>query len=405
MVLDTDILISGGGPAGLCAGIVLARQGLRTIICERRAYPIDKVCGQGIMPTGVADLKALGISRYLPVGSYYPFKGISYHSRCGDIAVSSFSEGAGWGMQRPVLSGALRRCAEAVPNLTVMSDVGVVALTRDLDGTTVKTSDGRRLKTRLLVGADGLNSKIRTWSGLDGAPQKLNRWGARQHYRSKPWSECVEVHWKDGVEAYVTPCGENLVEIAFLWGRDLFKDVAGGRALIPSLLSNFPELQDRVVNCEVNDDPKAVGPLSRAASSPVDDGILLIGDAAGYLDAITGEGIGLATRQSLALAETVGPLLLNNAGNIPSKAELQDYRRAYQKIVRPYGILTRAVLFLTKHPALATRTIRALGDRPDVFQTLLSINMGNIPTVPRLFATAVKLATGFLACTPVPERR
>ena len=125
--------------------------------------------------------------------------------------------------------------------------------------------------------------------------------------------------------------------------------------LIQSLLKSFPELQDRVAACESNDDAKAVGPLSRAATSPVSDGILLIGDASGYLGAITGEGISLATRQTFALGETVGPLLLNSDVNMPTSADLQDYRKAYQEIVRPYYILTSRVLFLTRHPALANR--------------------------------------------------
>ena len=84
---------------------------------------------------------------------------------------------------------------------------------------------------------------------------------------------------------------------------------------------------------------------------------------------------------------------------------LQDYRRAYQKIVRPYYMLTNAVLFLTRYLALANRAIRALRYRPDVFQTLLSINMGNIPTLPRLTATAIQLITGLFACPLDPERR
>jgi flavin-dependent dehydrogenase len=355
------------------------------------------------MPTGVADLKKIGISRYLGSDSFYTFKGISYHSRNGDIATAPFAEGPGWGVHRPALSKALHQCAEETPGLTIQSGTTITRIERETSRIVVRTSKNDIINSRLLIGADGLNSKIRQWSGLSGPQQKLKRWGARQHFHTNPWSDYVEVHWGGGIEAYVTPCGQNLVEIAFLWDR--YRNVAGGNALMSSLFEAFPMLQARVDGCKSNDDVKAVGPLSWTALSPVSDGILLIGDAAGYLDAITGEGISLATAQALSLGHTVGPLLRNHRDAMPTSRNLQTYRKTYHKIVRPYYMLTRLVLFLSRNPNLAERVIRTLRKRPDVFQTLLSINMGNIPSLPRLSATAMRLIAGIFSGNVIPDQR
>jgi menaquinone-9 beta-reductase len=378
-----DVLIIGGGPAGLAAGIVCGRRGLRTMVCEKHSLPADKACGEGVMPTGLAYLEQLGIKQHLLQGHYFPFEGIRYFSSKGKTASASFREGPGWGIPRLELSRAMLQQADRLDCLEIRTEVQATPIQVDGSNThkrlRVQVGDDL-VETRLLIGADGLNSAVRRWAGLQGSKGRYQRWGARQHFRIAPWSQEVEIHWNDGIEAYITPCGENLVGIAFLWERKRHMRLPGGTQLIPALLEAFPALKKRLQNSPVSDTPLAVGPMQRTAIQPIAEGVLLMGDAAGYLDAITGEGISLALAQALSLEETVVPILLTSGRqDILSIHDLSAYKQAYQAIMRPYYQVTHPVLWLSDHPKLVEGMITLLGHSPALFQSLLSANMGLVP--------------------------
>lgn len=377
MDTEVDVLIIGGGPAGLAAGIVCGRHGLRTMLCEKRSLPADKACGEGVMPTGVASLKRLGVH----IERYFPFEGIRYFSPKGETASAAFREGVGWGIPRLELSRALLQRAMEVDCLEIRTEVRarlVGVFGRGEHKRLVVDVGKDRIRTRLVVGADGLNSAVRRWAGLQGSKGVHQRWGARQHFQVTPWSREVEVYWNNGLEAYITPCGENLVGVAFLWDRTRHPQLAGGDRLIPTLLKAFPVLTERIRNAPVTDSTLAIGPLQRNAIRPVVEGVLLIGDAAGYLDALTGEGISLALAQAAALEETVAPVLLAQKGML-SQPDLSAYEQAYRGIVRPYYRMTHFALWLSHHPILSEQVIRLLGRQTALFQSLLSANMGLIP--------------------------
>jgi len=371
-----DVIIIGGGPAGLLAGIVCARHQLRTLLVEKKTFPINKPCGEGIMPTGLACLEKLGVQVHLSSKPHSPFQGIRYISPQGRTAEATFAEGVGWGMQRTVLSEGLYECAKQWPNLTIVEKTSP-RLNRDLSGNLEVKVEEQWFQPNLLIGADGLFSQVRHWAGLEGPKQSLRRWGVRQHIEHAPWCDLVEVHWKPGVEAYVTPTSPHSIGIAFLWDFKKRKSIQGGSQLFSSLLEAFPRLKSKIQGSEFLDTPLAIGPFHRVATSPVASNIILMGDAAGYLDAITGEGISLATEQALALEKIVIPDLLQD--HPPSQKTLHQYRHAYQKILTPYTQVTQLVLWLRQHPWLLERVISSLNPNPDIFQHLLSANMGTTP--------------------------
>ena len=385
-----DVLMVGGGPAGLAAGISFGRAGLRTVVCERGSLPADKPCGEGVMPTGLRHLERLGVSAYLRPEHMRPFVGIHYLSAAGAGASARFAEGPGQGIRRTELSRALWERAATIDAVEVRSRTGVTLGTRGPGGTRAWLDD-REVIARLVVGADGINSRVRRWAGLQGVSRRRRRFAVQQHFRCRPWSEYVEVHWAGGVEAYVTPCGPQEVGVAFLWapeGTD-----GGGPGLIGSMLSRFPRLRTSLEGAESSAGPRAIGPLHQVARAPMSDGVALVGDASGYLDAITGEGISLALAQVQALYDTIGPWLLRGSDRAPTARDLQSYSRRISAMVHQHHLITRLVLFLSRHPGLADRAIQGLGRQPELFRWLLSANMGAVSLESVPGPDIVRLAT------------
>ncbi len=388
-----DVLVVGGGPAGMAAGISFGRSGLRTVVCERGALPADKPCGEGVMPAGLPCLERLGVSAYLDPDHARPFSGVHYLSTSGPGASARFAEGPGQGIRRTELSRAFCERARKIHTLEVRSRTPVTLGTRGPNGTEAWLG-GRKVRARLIVGADGLRSEVRRWAGLEGVSTRRRRFAVQQHFRCQPWSEYVEVHWAGSAEAYVTPCGREEVGVAVLWAAEE-KKTGGGQRLMESMLSRFPRLSASLQGAEPVAGARAIGPMHQVARSPISDGVGLVGDASGYLDAITGEGISLALAQVQALYDSMGPWMLSHDG-LPTARELRGYSRRISGMVRQHQRITRLVLFLSRNPRLAERAIEGLGRQPELFRWLLSANMGAVSaaSVPKL--EMMRLATALV---------
>ena len=154
-----DVIIIGGGPAGLFAWIACASNELRTLVLEKQTYPIYKACGEGIMPSGVNNLRKLGVAPFLEKYPYHLFKGIRYVS-----AKVSVAEGCGWSVQRTKLSAALLECAETLPNLEIQKGVSVACSLEENPEVSIKNNV---FHPKLLIGADGLHSRVRKLANLE----------------------------------------------------------------------------------------------------------------------------------------------------------------------------------------------------------------------------------------------
>jgi flavin-dependent dehydrogenase len=333
-----DLLVVGGGPAGLATAIYGAKAGLEVVVAERRCGPIDKACGEGLMPHTLRHLERLGVH---PHGR--PFRGISY--RDADRHVDApFRRGAGRGVRRTVLHGALLDAAADAGVRIRQDEVGEISQ----DATSVTAG---RWRARYLAAADGLHSPIRRSLGLERPSPGARRWGIRRHVEIAPWSDYVEVHWAPGAEAYVTPVADNCVGVAVLKSRK------GG---FDHHLAEFPELRDRIAD-RPHEPDRAAGPLRQRVSSRAAGRVLLVGDAAGYVDALTGEGLGLAFGAAELLVKSV-------------VAERPDtYDRRWRQMTRRYRALTAALLEASSHAPLRSGIVPAAAALPTVFAGVVNL--------------------------------
>ena len=289
------------------------------------------------MPGAVEVLGSLGIE----VGGQ-PIKGIRYTDG-HRTAEATFRGREGRGVRRSELHAALAAAVAAADIPVVRGTVGRVEQSGDL----VRAAG---LEARYLAAADGLHSPVRRQLGLDVSSRSRARYGLRRHYRMAPWTDQVEVHWGPGLEAYVTPVSSDLVGVALLTSR---------RAPYEDQLTGFPALLGRLP-ADAASSTLGAGPLRQRSSARVAGRVLLAGDAAGYVDALTGEGISVGLASARALVDCV-------AANQPA-----DYERRWVQLSRRYRWITEALLTARSHPRTAALCVPAAQRLPGVFARAVS---------------------------------
>lgn len=338
-----DLLVVGGGPAGLATAIHGALAGFDVVVAEPRPAPIDKACGEGLMPGAVRALDALGVT--VPG---HPLRGIRYMDAVGERrAEAVFRTGHGLGARRTLLHEALTDRAV---------QLGIPILPRRVRQVSQSiehvTADG--MAARYLVAADGLHSPTRRALGLDERPKagrRPPRYGLRRHYSVEPWSDLVEVHWSAGCEAYVTPLGPQQVGVAVLTSEHLPYEAQ---------LARFPLLVSQL-GTAARTPVRGAGPLRQQARCRVAGRVLFVGDAAGYVDALTGEGLALALA---AAAELVRCL---------REGRPEAYEGAWLRLSRTYRVLTKSLLWARNQPRLAPLITPAAARFPGLFQQAVNL--------------------------------
>lgn len=385
---DADLAVIGGGPVGLAVAIEARLAGLEVVVVEPRPAPIDKACGEGVMPGALRALQRLGIE---PAGR--PLHGVAYVA--GERrAEHRFAGDPGRGVRRTTLHEALSARAAGLGARVLAGRVA--AIRQDACGIVLAGDGLDGLRAPWAVAADGLHSRARRLLGVEasgsGAPggaagasgvlaasgagevageetgpaasgasrrgrassRDRRRFGLRRHVAVEPWSELVEVHWSTDsegppFEAYVTPVGPAEVGIALLGPPGLGFEAA---------LERLPGLADRVAGAPLLGDVRGAGPLRQRATRRAVGRVLLAGDASGYVDALTGEGLRVGLEHARAAVRAV------------LDADPGGYEREWRRVTRDFRMLTAGLVAAARSP-LRSRIVPAAERLPSLYGAIV----------------------------------
>ncbi len=365
-----DVLIAGGGLVGSAVAIQLGRLGISAELFERGRFPKEKPCGEGLMPAGVAALERLGLNGEKGA----PFNGVRYHVG-GRVAEGRFPKtlGAlslGRGLRRRDLAHTLFELARHTPNVKVHTGAIVEAPLVESGRVVGLIVNGTSRRGRLVIGADGAQSRLRHTLKLD-VPSRHKRVGVCTHFRlapGKPMPQCVDVYMGPGYELYTTPLPRGEIALSAL---------ASAEALHGRLDDQFrrwwnaqPHLAERLDGAEQVGGMLAISPVSGRARRRFLPGFVLLGDAAGFTDPITGGGM----TQALLAAELLGQYMARNVR--PADNWLATFDRERERLLRDYRRVTALVMWLVQNPAFLLTALEVTRLLPRLFSHFLGVTGG-----------------------------
>jgi menaquinone-9 beta-reductase len=360
-MFDTDVFVIGGGPAGLAAAIASRRKGFRVMVADGNSPPIDKACGEGLMPDCRAAAAEIGIQ--IPDSLGFEFRGIRFHG-AGRTVDASFPNGRGLGVRRTALHDlltetAMRSGAELRWGTQVLGIRDDAVL---LSHSTVRA--------RWIVGADGPTSRVRRWAGLDRFARNSWRFAYRRHFAVAPWTDCMEIYWGEGCQFYITPVAPREVCVALM--------ARSPRLRLAEALTRFPILQSRLPDAAVSSRERGAVTATMRLRRVTRGNVALIGDASGSVDAVTGEGLCLTFRQADLLAGAM------------ASGDLSSYQSIHRRLAIRPNLMSEMMLLMDRSAWLRGRALRAMASKPSIFRRLLAMHVGAL-SLPGFAAASAEL--------------
>lgn len=377
-----DVIVAGGGPAGSATATFLRLAGHDVLLLDAARFPRDKICGEGVSPEAWRLLDALGAGSRVRALRPQPLRGMTIVSPDGTSFTGEYGP-------RREPGFALRRCALDHALLGRARDVGVEVRegwrVTDLvfDGATVagvvaeNGGDPVPLRARLVVGAEGRRSRVARRLGFLREHERLRKFAVRGYWEGvSDLGDHGEMHGAAGGYCGIAPLSPTAANVTFVLDEREMAGAAGGLEAFyrAELARRWPRIQERLERSRLLDPPRPVGPLALEARHVAAPHVVLVGDAAGFYDPFTGEGVTLALRSAEIATEVAHRALRDDRLD-----DLRPYEALRREATRHKFLLNRLIQRVVSWPELSNLVARRLRRRHDLADQLVGIAGDFIP--------------------------
>ena len=378
--MDPDVLVVGAGPAGAIAALVLARAGVRVRLIDRATFPRDKLCGDSLNPGAMTLLARHGLAGTIEARGL-PVQGMWLTGPGGIGVAGTYPRGLlGRSLTRADLDVMLVSAAERAGAVVELG----VRVTRPLTegdarrprvtGIAIASRAGRAIerRARVVIAADGRRSTLAVALGLIRSPKYPRRWALGAYYEGVDGlTRRGEMHVRSGRYLGVAPVPNGLANVCLVVPEARARAVMRAPAVaIEAALTADPALRERFRRARRVSEVRALGPLAVDADAAGVPGLLLAGDAAGFVDPITGDGMRIAMRGAeLAaiaaqralegMADAYRELALERARELSTKLRVNRVLRSV--VARPVTVVGAAAMARVA-PAIFEQLIAYAGD-------------------------------------------
>ena len=365
--LDAEVLVVGAGPAGSALAAALAREGRSVVLVEAQRHPRPKACAEYASPRILEELRRIGIEEAAWQADARSLRGMRVIR--GDDAVEvTYRDRAGrrhaWGLDRERFDAALARHAAGsgadVHERTRFEDVAWSD--GRVSGAWVRGPDGRRrrLRTVWVVGADGARSRVARAVGVERPVVLPRRLGLLAHVAGvREPADGGEMHVGRGFYVGLAPLRDGLVNVGMALPLTAARSDAESR--FEAAIRALPAVAARLAGAERVTPIRGAAPIGHRVSAAAGPGWMLVGDAAGFVDPFTGEGIHRALRSARAAAEA----LLHDDG-----AADRRYRDARRRAFDAKSTLTWTIQGMLAAGPVMGYALRRLEARPHLARIL-----------------------------------